>query len=115
MKQPGGGWRKQEVKDERAGQRLYRSANTAGKKTCFGKSSGFGEKGCSQVEKQVEKENPQSRAIQAQTGTKEQYCKTSRRAEQRAELVNDTDANRENRPLTIFLWAKSARDCGRAL
>ena len=101
--------------DERTGHRLYRSANAAGKRACFGKGSDFGEKGCSRVERQVEKGNPRSRAIQARTGTQEQHCKTPRRAEQRTELVSDTDANGENRPSTIPLWAKSARDCGRAL
>ena len=32
-----------------------------------------------------------------------QHCKTPRRAEQRTELVSDTDANGENRPSTIPL------------
>ena len=90
-------------RDERTGHRLYRSANAAGKRACFGKGSNFGEKGCSRVERQVEKGNTRSKAIQARTGTQGQHSKTPRKAEQRTELVSDTDVNGENRPSTIPL------------
>lgn len=43
------------------------------------------------------------------------HSRTPCRAKQRTELFSDTDADGENWPSTISLWAKSSRDWGRAL